>query len=334
MRQYADLVNHVLTFGTEKADRTGTGTKSVFGYQQVFDLREGFPILTTKRVHWKSVVEELLWFLRGATHVASLREKGVTIWDEWADADGNVGPIYGAQWRGWLRAPRTDSETARWIPDPGNPPRETDQIAQVINALKTDPDSRRMVVSAWNVGELDQMALPPCHMLFQFYSRVLRQEERFQRYAPSSLFDAATEQVRTCPSDWDAVAAYLPDLMDNAGVPRRALSCRLDQRSADVGLGVPFNWASYALLTHIVAALTGHGVDQLIWQAGDVHIYSNHADALREQMRRTPRRLPRLVLPDGIEEMTIDEVAWELTADDFQLVGYDPHPAIKLEVAV
>jgi thymidylate synthase len=264
VRQYLDLLDHVLRNGTEKADRTGTGTLSVFGHQMRFDLGAGFPALTTKRLHMRSVVSELLWFLRGSTNVEWLHEQGVTIWDEWADAKGELGPVYGYQWRSW--------------PTPDG--RHVDQIANVIESIRTAPDSRRHLVSAWNVSDLDRMALPPCHTMFQFY------------------------------------------------VADGRLSCQLYQRSADVFLGVPFNIASYSLLTLMVAQVTGLLPGDFVHTLGDAHLYLNHLDQAREQLTREPRPLPTMTLnPD---RRSIDE--FEL--GDFTLSGYDPHPTIKAPIAV
>ncbi len=260
---YEDLLRHVLEHGTPKSDRTGTGTRSVFGHQMRFDLREGFPLVTTKRVHLRSIVHELLWFLRGESNVAWLRENGVTIWDEWADADGELGPVYGVQWRSWP------------TPDGGH----VDQIAQVVDQIRRDPDSRRLIVSAWNVADIPSMALAPCHAFFQFH------------------------------------------------VADGRLSCQLYQRSADLFLGVPFNIASYALLTHMVAQQTDLEVGDFVWTGGDCHIYDNHVDQVAEQLRRDPFPAPRLELRRA---PSIFDYAYE----DVRVVGYQHHPAIKAPVAV
>ena len=264
MRQYLDLLDHVLTHGVEKTDRTGTGTRSVFGHQLRFDLSEGFPLVTTKRVHTRSVFGELLWFLRGDTNVGWLHDNNITIWDEWADADGNLGPIYGYQWRTW--------------PTPDG--RHVDQLKGVIDAIRSNPDSRRHIVSAWNVAQLDDMALPPCHTLFQFY------------------------------------------------VADGRLSLQLYQRSADLFLGVPFNIASYALLTHLVAQVTGLEPGDFVHTLGDVHIYSNHVDQVRTQLERTPHPLPTLRLNPDVTDID----AFELS--DIEVVNYVHDPTIKAPIAV
>ena len=263
MQQYLDLLDHVLTTGVDKADRTGTGTRSVFGHQMRFDLAAGFPALTTKRIHMRSVVGELLWFLQGSTNVRWLQERGISIWDEWADADGELGPVYGHQWRSW--------------PTPDG--RQVDQIGQVIASLRSNPDSRRHIVSAWNVADVDRMALPPCHTMFQFY------------------------------------------------VAEGRLSCQLYQRSADIFLGVPFNIASYALLTMMVAQQTDLEPGDLVHTLGDAHLYSNHLDQARLQLTRTPHPLPTMHVA---RRPSID--AYEL--EDFTLEGYVADPSIKAPIAV
>jgi thymidylate synthase len=264
MKPYLDLMRHVLDHGTRKDDRTGTGTLSVFGWQMRYDLAQGFPLVTTKKCHLRSIIHELLWFLRGDTNTAYLKENGVSIWDEWADAGGNLGPVYGYQWRSWP------------TPDGGH----IDQISQVIDTLKNNPDSRRIIVSAWNVADLDKMALAPCHAFFQFY------------------------------------------------VADGKLSCQLYQRSADIFLGVPFNIASYALLTLMMAQVTGLQPGDFVHTLGDAHLYMNHLDQAREQLSREPRALPRLRLNPDVTDL------FAFKFDDFTLEGYDPHPAIKAPVAV
>jgi len=264
MQAYLDLLRHVLERGVEKADRTGTGTRSIFGYQLRCDLRQGFPLLTTKKLHVKSIVHELLWFLAGSTNVAYLRDHGVTIWDEWADAQGELGPVYGYQWRHW--------------PAPGGG--EIDQIARLIDSIRATPDSRRHLVSAWNPAEIERMALPPCHALFQFY------------------------------------------------VAHGELSCQLYQRSADVFLGVPFNIASYALLTAMVAQVCDLAAGEFVHTFGDVHLYSNHLDQARLQLAREPRPLPRLRLDPAIRSI------FDFRFEHVTIDGYDPHPAIKAPIAV
>lgn len=264
MKQYLDLLQHVLQHGHPKQDRTGTGTKSVFGYQMRFDLSQGFPLLTTKKLHIKSIFYELFWFLQGNTNVDYLHQHGVSIWDEWADPQGNLGPIYGYQWRSWPRA------------NGGS----IDQITQVIQQIKTNPDSRRVIVNAWNVGELDKMALPPCHVLFQFY------------------------------------------------VAEGKLSCQLYQRSADVFLGVPFNIASYALLTTMVAQACNLQVGEFIHTLGDAHLYNNHLEQAQLQLTRTPKPLPILKVNPAVKDI------FAFQYEDFQIEGYDPYPSIKAPIAI
>ncbi|MFK2903219.1 thymidylate synthase [Dyella ginsengisoli] len=264
MRAYLDLLAHVLEHGTEKSDRTGTGTRSVFGWQMRFDLREGFPLVTTKKLHLKSIVHELIWFLRGDTNIAYLKENGVSIWDEWADANGDLGPVYGAQWRSW---PTADGGTV-------------DQIRWVVDEIRRNPDSRRLIVSAWNVGELPKMALMPCHTMFQFY------------------------------------------------VADGRLSCQLYQRSGDIFLGVPFNIASYALLTHMVAQVCGLEVGDFVHTLGDAHLYNNHVEQAKLQLGREPLPLPRLKLNPDVRSI------FDFRFEDVAIEGYQSHPAIKAPVAV
>lgn len=264
MKQYLDLLQHVLDNGVLKSDRTGTGTQSVFGYQMRFDLSKGFPAVTTKKLHLRSIIHELLWFLQGDTNLKYLHDNKVTIWDEWADANGDLGPIYGYQWRSW--------------PDENG--RHIDQITQVVNTIKNNPDSRRIMVSAWNVGQLEKMALLPCHVMFQFY------------------------------------------------VANGKLSCQLYQRSADIFLGVPFNIASYALLTHMLAQVTGLQPGDFVHTFGDAHIYMNHMEQVKLQLSRDPRPLPKLNMNPEVKDI------FSFKFEDFELEAYDPHPAIKAPVAV
>jgi len=264
MKPYLDLMRHVLEHGTKKDDRTGTGTFSVFGWQMRYDLAGGFPLVTTKKCHLRSIIHELLWFLQGDTNIRYLKENGVSIWDEWADEHGNLGPVYGHQWRSW---PKPDGGTI-------------DQISEVVKTLKSNPDSRRIIVSAWNVADLDRMALAPCHAFFQFY------------------------------------------------VADGKLSCQLYQRSADIFLGVPFNIASYALLTLMMAQVTGLKPGDFVHTLGDAHLYLNHLDQAREQLSRDPRPLPTMTLNPEVKDI------FAFRFEDFTLSGYDPHPAIKAPVAV
>ena len=264
MRQYLDLLNHVLEHGDKKEDRTGTGTISVFGYQMRFDLSEKFPLLTTKKVHLKSVIHELLWFLKGSTNIGYLKENGVSIWDEWADENGDLGPVYGSQWRSWQTSDG----------------RAIDQISNLIENIKNNPDSRRLIVSAWNVGEVDKMKLPPCHCFFQFY------------------------------------------------IANDKLSCQLYQRSADIFLGVPFNIASYALLTLMIAQVTNLAPGEFVHTLGDAHIYSNHIEQVKQQLSREAKDLPIMKINPHIKDI------FSFKYDDFEILNYDPHPLIKAPVAV
>jgi thymidylate synthase len=264
MKQYLDLLQHIVNKGAKKEDRTGTGTISVFGYQMRFDLNEGFPLVTTKKCHMRSITHELLWFLKGDTNIKYLKENKVSIWDEWADADGNLGPVYGHQWRSW---PTADG-------------RHVDQIKNVIDQIKKNPDSRRLIVSAWNVGEIEKMALPPCHAFFQFY------------------------------------------------VADGKLSCQLYQRSADVFLGVPFNIASYALLTMMIAQVCDLKLGDFVHTFGDTHLYVNHLEQTTLQLTREPRSLPQMKINPNVKDI------FDFKFEDFELVGYDPHPHIKAPVAI
>jgi len=264
MRQYLDLLNYVKKNGIEKGDRTGTGTLSIFGYQMRFDLQEGFPLLTTKKIHLKSVIHELLWFLSGDTNIRYLKNNGVSIWDEWADDNGDLGPVYGHQWRSWG----------------ANSGETIDQISELIDQLRINPDSRRLIVSAWNVGEIPKMKLPPCHAFFQFY------------------------------------------------VAQNKLSCQLYQRSADIFLGVPFNIASYALLTMMIAHVCGFECGEFVHTLGDAHIYANHMNQVNEQLKRSPKKLPKMIINKHIDNI------FDFKFDDFELTDYDPHPLIKAPVAI
>ena len=264
MQQYLDLMHHILNKGVKKEDRTGTGTLSVFGYQMRFDLSEGFPLVTTKKLHLKSIIHELLWFLKGETNIKYLKENGVSIWDEWADKNGELGPVYGKQWRSWA-TPSGES---------------IDQISQVIRQIKNNPDSRRLIVSAWNVADVDKMKLPPCHAFFQFY------------------------------------------------VADGKLSCQLYQRSADVFLGVPFNIASYALLTMMVAQVCNLQAGEFIWTGGDTHLYLNHLEQVSLQLSREPQPMPQMLLNSAVKDI------FGFTYSDFMLQNYNPHPAIKAPVAI
>ena len=289
MRQYLDLLDHVMTTGVEKSDRTGTGTRSVFGHQMRFDLQEGFPVLTTKKLHLRSIIGELLWFLRGDTNVAWLQERGITIWDEWADENGDLGPVYGHQWRSW--------------PTPDG--RVVDQITGVIDSLRRNPDSRRHIVSAWNVADVDKMALPPCHTMFQFYVRPAVAEGE-----PGAEGDGTGEGKAHAEGDGTAY-----------------LDCQLYQRSADIFLGVPFNIASYALLTMIVAQQVGLRPGHFVHTLGDAHLYLNHLDQARLQLTREPKSLPTM-------RITARESIDDYDLEDFELVGYEADPSIKAPIAV
>jgi len=307
MKQYLDFLWEVLNHGTHKSDRTGTGTTSMFGHQMRFDLSDGFPLLTTKKVHLKSIIHELLWFLSGSTNIQYLRENGVKIWDDWASDEGYLGPVYGAQWRRWEK---TDG-------------RHVDQIAEVVRQLKEDPDSRRIIVSAWNVGDLDKMALPPCHAFFQFWTREISHAERFSVFATKYLGSGLT--ARDIP---DPNVEAQKALFDKMGVPTRKLSCQLYQRSADVFLGVPFNIASYSLLTMMLAQVCGMEPGEFVWAGGDCHVYDNHQEQVALQMTRRPHRLPTMHLNPEVKDI------FSFSYEDFTLQGYVCDPAIPAPVAV
>ena len=317
-KEYIDLVHHVMGWGVQKGDRTGTGTVSTFAQQMRFDLRNNsIPLLTTKHMHTKSIIHELLWFLAGDTNVKYLQDKGVRIWNEWADENGDLGPVYGKQWRDWKHTDilRDDWDTVEHDKNTNTTFNTTtvtksiDQIANVIEQLRNNPNDRRIIVNAWNVGEIEDMALPPCHMMFQFWSREMSREERMI-VEGSGHFDITHE------------------ILDMRGIPQRALSCHMYQRSCDVALGVPFNIAQYSILVHMIAQVTGHVADEFVWTGGDVHIYNNHFDGLDTQLERDPYPSPRLFLNPAIKEID------DFTFEDFEIVDYKYHPTIKMEVSV
>lgn len=314
MMQYQSLLGQIIQYGTEKGDRTGTGTRSIFGHQMRFDLSEGFPLVTTKKVHFKSVVHELLWMLSGQTNVAPLQREGVTIWDEWADENGELGPVYGKQWRKWT--------TYKRGPDGTFLRASLDQINHILQALVGNPDSRRMVVSAWNPAELDQMKLAPCHCLFQFNTRPMTLNQRLKTMGFRECVDRPEGGYIEGTEDRQHAA------LDEMGAPSRYLDCQLYQRSCDVFLGVPFNIASYALLVHMVAQVVGMVPGDFIWTGGDVHLYLNHLDQAREQLSREIQAYPTIRLNPDVKDL------FAFRYEDITLEGYRPLPAIKAPVAV
>lgn len=351
MKQYLELMHTVLNDGHEKADRTGTGTISIFGHQMRFDLRKGFPLVTTKKLHLRSIIHELLWFLNGDTNIRYLKDNNVSIWDGWVDENGDLGPVYGKQWRNWKTVVRVVDNPKQIVALKSKGYREVgdvtdgqvkrgafleysyDQIQTVIDQLRNDPDSRRIIVSAWNVGELDQMALAPCHSFFQFYTRVLNYKERLQWVkdncweALDAWQEATNEQIAMKEIDHDEADEQLVEWVESMA-PERILSCQLYQRSADLFLGVCFNVASYALLIHMVAQQVGMAVGDFVWTGGDVHLYSNHLEQATLQLSRVPHDLPKLVIkrkPDSI---------FDYKFEDFEIVGYTSHEKISAPVAI
>ncbi|ECG1798625.1 thymidylate synthase [Salmonella enterica subsp. enterica] len=337
MKQYQDLMAEVFAKGTPKKDRTGTGTLSIFGHQMRFNLQEGFPLVTTKRCHLRSIIHELLWFLKGDTNVKYLNDNGVTIWDEWKNKDGDLGPVYGKQWRAWTAHDEVHTGNKKIIAEMEEDgweeagyreasmllTKDIDQIAKVMDQLKNDPDNRRIIVSAWNVADLDDMALAPCHAFFQFYTREMSLDERVQ-WAEENDNELWSDYIHATFVDENTRLGWL----DKAGVPTRKLSCQLYQRSCDIFLGLPFNIASYALLIHMFAQQANMAVGDFVWTGGDVHLYSNHLEQARTQLGRTPRALPKLIIkrkPDSI---------FDYKFEDFEIENYNPHPAIKAPVAI
>ena len=318
-KQYLDLVRTVISKGRVKTDRTGVGTVSMFGPQIEFDLKDGFPLVTTKKVFWKGVVHELLWFLKGDTNIKYLNDNGVSIWDSWSDENGDLGPVYGKQWRAAMETVLINDGEKTIV---GMRPH--DQIANMIIALRLNPDSRRMVVDSWNVAELDKMALTPCHCLFQFYSEPIEFGERtelFYQTYPDERFSSFPSMFANPVEGWG-------DFLDRKKIPARNLSLKLYQRSADLGLGVPFNIASYALLLQMVAHITNHVPRRFIHSFGDAHVYLNHVDKLKEQLTRRPKKLPTVTLNPDVKEID------NFTFEDITLVDYKHHSAIKLDIAV
>lgn len=316
---YLDLIKKVLEDGHKKGDRTGTGTISTFAQQMRFNLADGtIPMLTTKKMFTRGIIHEILWYLKGDTNIKYLLENDVHIWDEWADENGDLGPIYGAQWRRWP-ATMWIKETGAFGTEDVQTTYYIDQIATVIDQLRNNPNDRRIIVNAWNVGQLDEMALPPCHMMFQFWSRELTADER-----TVWMKDNISSMTYDCPiSDEEKHKKC-----DKYNVPRRALSCHLYQRSCDVGLGVPFNIVQYSILTHMIAQVTNHVAEEFVWTGGDVHIYNDHVEALQEQLTRKPYPSPQLVLNHKVKEID------DFNIGDFLVTNYENHPTIKMKVSV
>lgn len=360
MKQYLDLLKDILDNGEIKGDRTGTGTKSVFGRQMRFNLQEGFPLLTTKKLHTRSIFVELLWFLRGDTNIKYLHDHNVKIWDQWADANGDLGPVYGKQWRSWpgkLTLRRTDQVdplmalSVGMLKDEDNLgvvaiQQTIDQISNVVHQLKTNPNSRRLIVSAWNPAEVDSMALPPCHCLFQFYTRPLTLSQRidwfiadveyFMKHSNPELREVAEQRFRAYnelpkPDNSERLDLWVDAVhtqLDSQCVPRLYLDCQLYQRSCDAPIGQPFNIASYALLVHLMAQQTNMLAGDFVWTGGDTHIYLNQLEGVAEQLSREPRGLPQLRIKRKPESI------FDYTIDDFEIEGYDPHPHIPMPVSV
>ena len=333
MKQYHDLMRFVRDHGVFKSDRTGTGTTSVFGYQTRFNLMEGFPLVTTKKLHLKSIIHELIWFLSGQTNIEYLKQNGVSIWDEWADENGELGPVYGYQWTNWqgditsAQPEFTANIGSHLVGNVQIERSSINQIAEVVHQLKTNPDSRRMLVSAWNVADVPKMKLPPCHALFQFYTRELTLLQRESFSAHLSEHRGTTLWGNALRGD-PAARREMHEEFDRQGIPRRALDCQLYQRSLDVFLGGPFNIASYALLTHMIAQQVDMVAGDFVWSTGDTHLYSNHMEQVELQLSRECRPLPQLVIKRKPASI------FDYKFEDFEIVGYDPHPAIKAEVAV
>lgn len=322
MKQYLDLLKNIMENGVEKGDRTGTGTKSIFGTQMRFNLQEGFPLVTTKKIHMKSVIHELIWFLKGETNIKYLKDNGVKIWDEWADKNGDLGPVYGAQWRRWKSHKQETVLLSNGCETDWIKPKEIDQLKNVIERIKTNPECRRLIVTAWNPADLPDMALSPCHCFFQFWTRPLTLLERKYLNIPYGSISSCSS------SSLEENEKSAHDQLDKYGLPKYALSCQLYQRSVDSGLGLPFNIASYALLTHMIAQVTNTVAGDFVWTGGDTHIYNDHIEPLKEQMKREPYPLPTIKLNPDIKD--IDDFKFE----DIELIGYKCHPHIKMPVAV